>query len=348
VLLKKVLIEKMESSAELIESVIRSEHTVGRPPDVMLPFFAYGIFRSNEIAWPRISEFVESFTNSKIDNWVIRLRNGLPILIAQSEGSVDGDCVFFSDSRSAYDTIGRSEPSGEYKWKTIVTRSQVMCNTLVAVKPGRGFTEEPILSWTSAQDPSFLHGMAAVASVVTAERESLLENKPWHDYPEDWDAFFRLQGAFLVLWSIVERFAAFRFGAEYESEATTAKIYALARIPEFQNAILDAKIKDQVVFSVRENKPKRTRKGQDLDVQLADPVTALKTWYQIRSNITHRGKSAKSDNAIVLTSTVDLFNVTYLYLKAVIPSIDREWSKRGVGLLPQIDTGIQLDGMRNG
>jgi hypothetical protein len=327
----------MENVTGSEESVIRSTHTVGRPPDVRLPFFAYGIFRSNEIAWPRISEFVDSFTNSKIDNWVIRLRNGLPILIAQSEGVVDGDCVSFSDSQSAYDIIGRSEPSGEYKWKTIATRSQTMCNALVAVKPTRGFTEEPIFSWTSAQDPSFVHGMAAVASVVTAERESLLENRPWQDYPDDWDAFFRLQGAFLVLWSIVERFAAFRFGAEYESKTTTAKIYALADIPEFQNAIIEANIRDQVVFSVRENKPKRTRKDQEVEFHPTDPAIALKTWYQIRSNITHRGKSAKSDNAIVLTSTIDLFNVTYLYLKTVIPSIEREWHKRGVSLLPQID-----------
>lgn len=319
------------------DGVISSKQTVGRPPDVSLPFFAYGIFRSNEIAWPRIIEFVDSFTNSKIDNWVIRLRNGLPILIAQSEGVVDGDCVSFSDSQSAYDIIGKSEPSGEYKWRTISTRSQTICNALVAAKPTRGFTEEPIFSWTSAQDPSFVHGMAAVASVVSAERESLLENRPWQDYPGDWDSFFRLQGAFLVLWSIVERFAAFRFGAEYESKSTTAKIYALADIPEFQNAMVEANIRDQVVFSVRENNPKRTRKDQGVEFCSIDPAKVLKTWYQIRSNITHRGKSAKSDNAVVLTSTIDLFNVVYLYLKTVIPSIELEWQKRGVRLLPQLD-----------
>jgi len=327
----------MRSVNEAKESDISPKTTVGRPPDVALPFFAYGIFRSNEIAWPRIKDYVESFTNSKVDNWVIRLRNGLPILVAQSEGVVDGDCVRFSDPQTAYDIIGSSEPSGEYKWETIVGQSETKFNALVAVKPGRGFSEEPIASWTSAQDPSFVHGMAAVFSVVTAERESLLVNKPWQDFPEDWDAFFRLQGAFLVLWSIVERFAAFRFGAEYDSKKTTAKIYALAEIPEFQNAIADADIKSQVVYSVRENKPKRTRKDQDPEDQTADPATALKAWYQIRSNITHRGKSAKSDNAIVLTSTIDLYNVTYLYLKTVIPRIEREWNSRGVKMLSQID-----------
>ena len=327
----------MQLADESGESYIRREGTVGRPPDVMLPFFAYGIFRSHEIAWPRISNHVDSFTNSKINNWVIRLRNGLPILIAQNGGGVDGDCVHFTDPQSAYDVIGSSEPSGEYKWKTIMTESEILCNALVADKPGRGFSEEPISSWTSAQDPSFVHGMAAVASVVTAVRESLLENRPWQDSPDDWDAFFRLQGAFLVMWSIVERFAAFRFGAEYESPKTTAKIYALAKVPEFQNAIMDANIKKQVVYSVRENKPKSTGKDPDLENQSADPEAALKHWYQIRSNITHRGKSAKSDNATVLTATIGLFNVTYLYLKTVIPSIEREWNGRGVKLLPQID-----------
>jgi spore coat protein CotF len=123
---------------------------------------------------------------------------------------------------------------------------------------------------------------------------------------------------------------------EHDERNTTAKIYALAKVPEFQAAVENANIREQVVYSARENRPKRTRKsGDDSETKQVDPETALKAWYQIRSNITHRGKSAKSDNSKVLTATEDLFNVTYLYLSSVIPSIEREWIRRKLGLLPQ-------------
>lgn len=320
----------------------RRKGTVGRPQDLTFPFFAYGIFRPQEIAWPRIINHVESNLDSRIEDWVIRLRNGLPLLIPQNDGVVDGSCVFFSEPRSAYDVIGNSEPSGEYRWTIIKTQSGIECNVLIAEKPEHGMSHEPISSWTSARDPSFVHGMAAVASTVSAVRSSLLEIELLHDEPEYWDAFFQLQGSFLVLWSIVERLAAFRFGAEFvppgkSENNTTAKIYELAEVLEFQDAVKNANIRPQVVYSARENKPKYTRKSgkQNVDKPVK-PEEALKAWYQIRSNITHRGKSAKSENSVVLTATEDLFNVTYLYLKSVIPSIEREWNKRKLGLLPQI------------
>lgn len=319
-----------------------SPQTVGLPRDLDLPFFAYGIFRSREVAWPRIANFVISHSISIIDEWVIRLRNGLPVLVAQDGGSVEGDCVEFSNPETAYKVIGNSEPDGEYRWNTISTRSGQRCNVLVAEKPNRGVSDEPISRWTSAQDPTFVHGMAFVAGSVAEVRDGLLVNKPWSDSPEDWDAFFRLQGAFLVLWSIVERLAAFRFGAEYvpsgKGKNTTAKIYALAEVSEFRAAVDKAMIKPLSVYSVRENRSKKTRKDENyVDNAKIDPASVLKTWYQVRSNITHRGKSAKSDNAMVLTATIDLFNVTYHYLEAVIDGLDREWSRRDLLPIPQID-----------
>ena len=330
------------SLADKDEQSRDSRQVVGMPRELGLSFFAYGIFRVNEIAWPRIRGFVSSHSSSEIAAWVIRLRNGLPVLVAHSEGVVHGDCVKFFDPESAYSIIGNSEPDGEYKWKTITTVSGERCNVLVAEKPGRGVSEEPISSWTSAQDPTFVHGMASVAAAVTEVRDLLLVNKPWSDSPEDWDAFFRLQGAFLVLWSIVERFAAFRFGAEYVPSGmgknTTAKIYALAEVPEFRSAFVKARIKPLSLYSVRENRLKKTKKDKNyLDDEEIDPVNVLKTWYQVRSNITHRGKSAKSDNAMVLSATIDLFNVTYLYLETVVDGMDREWRRRDLFPLPQAD-----------
>ena len=312
---------------------------VGVPSDLSLPFFAYGVFKSNELAWPRIRDVVESVESSRLIDWVIRLRNGLPVLIAQPTGSVEGDCVHFLDPSAGYAAVGGSEPSGEYKWQTVSTETGIQCNALIAVKPNRGVSDEPIVSWTSADDPSFLHGMAAVAEAVTEVRASLIENRPWLDTPSDWNAFFRLQGAFLVLWSIIERLASFRFGAEFvqpgNSSTTTGKIYALATVVEFQEAMKKAKIRPQTIYSVRENRAKRTSSNGELEDPVRNTETTLKAWYQIRSNITHRGKSAASDNTAVLNATVDLFNTTYNYLDLVVLGMKSKWETRDVCLLPQ-------------
>ncbi len=317
----------------------RRQQLVGLPSDLTLPFFAYGIFKSDELAWPRIQNEVDELFEDVLENWAIRLRNGLPVLVSMPNEVVEGECVRFSDSKRGYEAVGGVEPSGEYKWAEVSVRSGGRCNVLVAVKPNRGISMEPISRWTSAQDPSFVHGMAAVLVTVNELRNGLLEHKPWVDSPDDWNAFFRLQGAYLVLWSIVERLASFRFGAEFSpngtDRSTTGKIYEFAHVPEFQEAMKQAQISNQTIYSVRENRRKRT-KPEDESLTVSDSTDAsLRTWYQIRSNITHRGKSAWSDNQIVLDATIDLYNTTFFYLRTVIKGIDIHWERRGVRLIPR-------------
>jgi hypothetical protein len=313
----------------------RRNQLVGLPRNLTLPFFAYGIFKSDELAWPRIQQEVDEYFVDALENCAIRLRNGLPVLVSMPNEVVEGERVCFSDSARAYEAIGGVEPSGEYKWMEVTTRSGCPCNVLVAVNPNRGMSTEPISRWTSAQDPSFVHGMAAVQAVVHELRAGLLEHKPWVDSPDDWDAFFRLQGAYLVLWSIAERLASFRFGAEFSPSgtegSTTGKIYEFANVSEFQDAIKKAQIRDQTIYSVRENRPKRTRPEDEALTDSESTKRTLRTWYQIRSNITHRGKSAWSENVVVLDATIDLYNTLYFYLQTIIKEIDVHWETRGVG-----------------
>ena len=310
---------------------------VGAPPNLELPFFAYGIFKSGELAWPRIKDHVVTVKSARLTDWVIRLRNGLPVLIAQPAGSVQGDCVSFRNPSEGYAAVGESEPSSEYEWRTLRTEAGAHCNVLIAVKPNRGVSDEQIDSWTSADDPSFVHGMAAVKKEVTEVRARLIERRPWLDTPADWDAFFRLQGAFLVLWSIIERLASFRFGTESvppgRSPTTIGRICQLADVVEFQNAMRKAEPRSQTVFSVRENRPKRTSSSGKVEDSVRTTEKNLKAWYQIRSNITHRGKSAPSDNKTVLDATIDLFNTTYHYLDSVVPSMKSRWETRDVCVL---------------
>ena len=74
------------------------------------------------------------------------------------------------------------------------------------------------------------------------------------------------------------------------------------------------------MFSVLENK----NKAVTLD-GLFNPVKAAKAWYQVRSNLTHRGKSAFKENKILLTATIDLYNTLYFFLSDEIPGLNKQW-----------------------
>ena len=301
---------------------------VGLPTQLSLPFFAYGIFRPDEIAWPRIISFVESSDELNIDGWELRERNGLPLAAQARDVRLLGHRVRFTDPRSAYELIGNVEPSGEYKWVSVIDSTGENCNLLAAKEPKT--STEPISQWSSSRDPLFQFGMAFVSGVISDTALRLAEIGPFGDSASDWKPYFELQGAFLTLWSVFERYAAFRYGAEFQPSdevggqkraPATAKIYETARSEEFRLAICNAQIdEDFKVFSVRENKPKRvTRDG------LLDPEKAVKAWYQVRSNLTHRGKAAYKENRLLLTATIDLYNTLFFFLCDEVPGLNKQW-----------------------
>ena len=137
---------------------------VGLPPQLSIPFFAYGIFRPDEIAWPRIISFVESSDELNIDGWELRERNGLPLAAQARDVRLLGHRVRFTDPRSAYELIGNVEPSGEYKWVSVIDSTGENCNLLAAKEPKT--STEPISQWSSSRDPLFQFGMAFVSFFV--------------------------------------------------------------------------------------------------------------------------------------------------------------------------------------
>lgn len=334
---------------------------LGRPEHTDLPFFAYGYFGKDELAWPRIRDVVVGEPeNDTLKDWAIYAWNGLPVLKDAPGQTAKGWRVNFSDEKG-YDSIGKSEPKSEYRWKELVLLSGITCNALISAKPElvRGDPLED--GWTSAMDPSLSHGLAWVRGVVTQVRPRLLENRPWSDDKTDWDSFFQLQGAFMVLWSIVERLAVFRSGHFHpissesaESESTKAepvddkdsvmqKIFTLGRVPEFQDAMRRAKPRLLTVHRTAENTtlkvPPRDQSTTDHDKWAKD---TLGTWYQLRSNITHRGKTAWSENKKVLFATEDLFNTFCYFLQDVIKGIEvqRRWREVSPPIERSTETGL--------
>ena len=70
------------------------DRTLELPEDINLPFFAYGIFKPGQIAHPKIKRFVDEYTNNVKISYLMKHRDGVPILIEgenerfQTEGTI--------------------------------------------------------------------------------------------------------------------------------------------------------------------------------------------------------------------------------------------------------------------
>lgn len=303
---------------------------LGSPPDLSLPFFAYGIFKVGEIAWPRIIRFVESYSETSISDHKLVLRDGVPQLFPANGHTVKGHLLLFTDPQEAFLEIGTSEPRSLYKWLVLRTETGSECNALVG-RSKSGFVEIESPTWSSAMDPAFGHGMAYVRATIVETAAQLCISKPWDENPDDWRAFFSLQGAYMVLWSIIERFASFRYGADdgaqsrqlEEEPSQGLKIRALEAEECYLEAFSQANVDPSFhVNPVRENKTKTlTRDGK------LKPEKSLSTYYQMRSNITHRGKSAWKENQRLLVATIDLFNVFRSLFLSEVPGYRQAWEQ---------------------
>src|SRR5262249_17457867 len=132
-----------------------------------------------------------------------------------ASGRVAGWLLWFDRATTtmAWSVVCSFEPPAQYKWAVARARSgeqEITVNVLVGKKPRTGTATETVQSWSARHDPVFAEGLAEVRRLVGEAAPDGVVPQP--ETPELWQVFFRLQAAYLLLWSIVERFTAFRFG----------------------------------------------------------------------------------------------------------------------------------------
>jgi hypothetical protein len=116
----------------------------------------------------------------------------------------------------------------------------------------------------------------------------------------DWPRFFRLQMAYLLLWSAIERFSAFAYGPGLSPKQ---RINALGKDPRFLSAL--GKHLSSPSQGVSDSRDPGDRRHLDV----ARPEKAAASFYRVRSNLSHRGKGAWSDGEIVRQSLIILLAV---------------------------------------
>jgi len=272
------------------------------PQDISLPFFAYGIFKPGQLAFFQIREFVCDKKPIKVKGGLL-IRDGLPIINLKGYGFVNGALIFFEKGKEedAYGCISAMEPDKHYKWSTLTVNNEIdndnkpqTANVLAGIKPLKGSIYYEGDNWDGWEDPLFNEAL----EVVEDESKQGCE----------WDLkyMFKLQMAYLLLWSSIERYVSlcYHFG-----DKATMKIQQLAREKIFALSLKEIVKKKRYLY--RADKP-----GEKLTLDPKDPKKSVPYYYQIRSNIIHRGKGGLDNLALIKKSLQELLQIFRNVLEA--------------------------------
>lgn len=284
-------------------------------PDLSLPFFAYGIFKPNEIAYPRIQDFVEKSNKYTIDHGLYE-RDGIPFICRDDTAhETHGYLLYFKDdcSKDAYDIIRKTESKTFYSWGTVKIYEQDKANILFGRKPSRSNPKRIKGKYSGENDVFFRYAMRLVSTEMRNYKKS-----------RDFVDFFKLQRNYMLLWAVIERYTSLKYGEN--SKSYNNKQLAGEKI--FQ---------DSLIYFVNEDEKREIFNSQTLNKEKLIPKESIKSinyYYTIRSNVVHRGKAVvPTDEKILRKSLVELLNIFQCVLKDTYKSLN----------YPKVDINIGED-----
>jgi hypothetical protein len=276
------------------------------PKDINLPFFAYGLFRPGQLAYFQLHEFVRKMIESASVPGSLLLRDGLPILDPKGFGHIEGALLTFlpNQAAEAYGRISSMEPDKHYLWLETQAGDKLV-NVLAGRSPSKGSVPLDKKPWNGWKDPLFTDALYVVKETFLKSRDEDLRFNPQDN---DWDLkpLFRLQMAYLLLWSSIERYVSLRY---HLGDKVKEKVDKLAEEPAFARGLqLFVKGRREVY---RADRPR--------DKEVLDPTSPKKSinyYYQVRSNITHRGKGVFRDYELLKDSLGELLPIFHRVLEA--------------------------------
>jgi hypothetical protein len=265
---------------------------VHRPRNTDLPFFAYGLFRPGQLAYFQLRGLVNEVTDPAEVTGLLRLRDGLPIIELARHGSVCGALLTFLPDRAieAYDRISAMEPDKHYRWQEAPVGG-TRANVLVGRSPETGSVPCEAPEWNGWKDPLFTDALDVVEETLESPGLLLIDR--------DLKPLFRLQMAYLLLWSSIERYVSLRY---HLGGGATQKVGELAREAAFVTGLRAHVHEKRTVY-------RADRPGEKEVLDPESPEKSVRYYYQVRSNITHRGKGVDKDYRLLHMSLTELLPI---------------------------------------
>ena len=270
------------------------------PQDLSLPLFVYGSLKPGMPAFESISKLVMDSPESAEVVGTLYLRDGLPLLFLGGSKKIKGYVLKFDPEKSGYEQVCAFEPKTQYQWTTYVTTNGLRVNLLTGKKIQQGnAVASDFADWQLKDDPAFGEGLPVVRSVMN----EIIANKQW----TLWEKFFRSQMAYLLLWSIVERMATLCIGTNVNPNKRVNMLHSLKGM----DALIEKHVKRRDWVSESRN-PNKT-----IELNSKNPSLSFRYYYQVRSNLSHRGKAVPNELEKVEGSLPELLNITEDYLRSL-------------------------------
>ncbi|MGC9342793.1 MAG: hypothetical protein ACP5E3_08840, partial [Bacteroidales bacterium] len=264
------------------------------PKNINLPFFSYGIFKPGQLCYSRIKDLVLVTEQYTVEGYLME-RDGVPLLIlGKSNLYIKGYIIYFhkEKEKEAYERIIDFEPGEIYRWEQIKVDSTNV-NLLVGRREDRGSSVlEHICDWDGSNDPYFKQGLDEVKSILSANSNQKI------DLNKDVKPLFRLQMAYILLWSALERYAGLKY---HLGEKVIHKIHKIAEEKSFIASLKKNVKKKRDIYSTT------NLKKYTLDPN--NPKKSIDYYYQVRSNTVHRGKAVYRDFDRIRTSLEELLEI---------------------------------------
>lgn len=325
------------------------------PKDISKPFFSYGIFRPGEIAFQIISDYVDL---NKIENKTIKgslkLRDGILIFDQNGNDFIQGYLLSFKEGveSAAYESIVNVEPGNYYTWKEDQSKFKNQFNILHGRTVDKGIDEEKGVNdpniWnhlfdSNWKDPFIINGFNLLEQYAKESPFLFTQYKhfKWEE-ENQFNEYLKYQMLYLFLCSILERIMFLNGGfgknpnkqVSLFSEDNTLqnvfdKLVLNDDFPQFKESF------ERKIY-VANNPTSDTSWTYETNSNISY-VDAMKYYYQLRSNIIHRGKSGIK-KLIVLRESFE-------ELKYVLKSFWKEKEAESKKTKEDIDNIIAL---RNG
>lgn len=259
------------------------------PVDLTRPFFTYGIFRPEQLAFFQLRDLVSRAELARASGTLL-LRDGLPIADPGGQGYIVGALLTFSPGHGsiAYERVTRMEPDRHYRWHETELDGAV-ADMLVGKSPKKGSVPCEDAEWDGWRDPLLTTALEVVQEMLAASKGFEWDLKP----------LFRLQMAYLLLWSSIERYVSLRY---HLGDKVAEKVSQLAEEPAFA-----ASLRAHVAGTREVYRADRPADKETLDPD--SPRKSVEYYYQVRSNITHRGKGVVRDHQMLLQSLEELLAI---------------------------------------
>jgi hypothetical protein len=262
------------------------------PENLNIPFIAYGSFKPSELRFNLIEEYVDDFHEISICG-LMEEKDGVPIFGLGNNGyfgfTYQAYVLNFKADYSelAYQKICENEPDSYYEWKLLDNK-----NILIGKPSLKGTNEFLEKSWSFRNDPYFEYGLNACNNIFKNEITQFNSESEKEYFP-----FFRSSSAYMLLWTIIERFCTLKYGN-------------LPPIQKLKCLTSDAQINwDKIILNIdRTDKIYRSDKINEVLVLNRDKGAKkiMEYFYGIRSNMVHRGKEVFSDIFRISDSFLEL------------------------------------------